>query len=156
MDPRARPARLGHDTEQPRQRALDARATRERHRPSARSGQRLPRRAQGKDPRARPAPLGHDTEQPRQRALALGERESGTERLLEAVSAFRDALKEWTRERVPLLDSLPAVTSDDPTAPFKFRRAEELLARADLLDPNEMRAMVARVRTWTATPPTIG
>jgi tetratricopeptide (TPR) repeat protein len=44
-----------------------------------------------------------------------------------------------------LLDSLPAVTSDDPTAPFKFRRAEELLGRADLLDPNEMRAMIARV-----------
>jgi len=32
----------------------------------------------------------------------LGERESGTERLLEAVEAYRDALKEWTRERVPL------------------------------------------------------
>jgi hypothetical protein len=32
----------------------------------------------------------------------LGERESGTERLLEAVQAYRDALKERTRERVPL------------------------------------------------------
>jgi tetratricopeptide (TPR) repeat protein len=32
----------------------------------------------------------------------LGERESGTARLEEAVSAFRDTLKEWTRERVPL------------------------------------------------------
>ena len=32
----------------------------------------------------------------------LGERENGTERLLEAVEAYRDALKEWTRERVPL------------------------------------------------------
>jgi Tetratricopeptide repeat len=32
----------------------------------------------------------------------LGERESGTERLLQAVDAYRDALKEWTRERVPL------------------------------------------------------
>src|SRR5262249_52394079 len=32
----------------------------------------------------------------------LGERESGTARLEEAVAAFRDALKEWTRERVPL------------------------------------------------------
>jgi hypothetical protein len=31
----------------------------------------------------------------------LGERESGTERLLEAVKAYRDALKEFTRERVP-------------------------------------------------------
>jgi hypothetical protein len=32
----------------------------------------------------------------------LGERENGTERLLEAVEAYRDALREWTRERVPL------------------------------------------------------
>ena len=32
----------------------------------------------------------------------LGERESGTARLEEAVAAYREALKEWTRERVPL------------------------------------------------------
>jgi tetratricopeptide (TPR) repeat protein len=32
----------------------------------------------------------------------LGERESGTARLEEAVAAYRDALQEWTRERVPL------------------------------------------------------
>ena len=31
----------------------------------------------------------------------LGERESGTARLNEAVAAFRDALKEWTREAAP-------------------------------------------------------
>jgi hypothetical protein len=36
-------------------------------------------------------------------ALArLGERESGTARLEQAVDAYRDALKERTRERVPL------------------------------------------------------
>ena len=36
-------------------------------------------------------------------ALAtLGQRESGTERLDQAVAAYRDALKEWTREKVPL------------------------------------------------------
>src|SRR5262249_39012386 len=36
-------------------------------------------------------------------ALAtLGERESGTQRLAEAVAAFRAALEEWTRARVPL------------------------------------------------------
>ncbi len=36
-------------------------------------------------------------------ALAtLGEREAGTARLEEAVAAFRAALEEWTRERVPL------------------------------------------------------
>jgi len=32
----------------------------------------------------------------------LGERESGTEKLEEAVAAYREALKERTRERVPL------------------------------------------------------
>src|SRR5512139_3759612 len=32
----------------------------------------------------------------------LGGRESGTARLEEAVAAYRDALKEYTRERVPL------------------------------------------------------
>ena len=32
----------------------------------------------------------------------LGERESGTARLEEAVAAYRAALTEWTRERVPL------------------------------------------------------
>src|SRR5215213_6794316 len=33
---------------------------------------------------------------------APGERESGTERLEEAIAAYRAALEEWTRERVPL------------------------------------------------------
>ena len=32
----------------------------------------------------------------------LGERESGTTRLEQAVDAFRDVLQEWTRERMPL------------------------------------------------------
>ncbi len=32
----------------------------------------------------------------------LGERESGTARLEQAVAAYRAALEEWTRERVPL------------------------------------------------------
>ena len=34
--------------------------------------------------------------------MSLGEHESGTARLEEAASAFREALKERTRERVPL------------------------------------------------------
>jgi tetratricopeptide (TPR) repeat protein len=34
--------------------------------------------------------------------MRLGERESGSARLEEAVTAFRDALREWTRDRVPL------------------------------------------------------
>ena len=53
-------------------------------------------------PRARAARLGDDAEQPRHRALDLGERESGTARLEEAVAAYRAALEERTRERVPL------------------------------------------------------
>jgi hypothetical protein len=32
----------------------------------------------------------------------LGERESGTAKLEEAVAAYRAALEEWTRARVPL------------------------------------------------------
>ncbi len=46
--------------------------------------------------------MGDDAEQSRQCALALGERESGTARLEEAVAAYRAALEERTRERVPL------------------------------------------------------
>ena len=34
--------------------------------------------------------------------LSLGERESGTARLEQAVAAYRAALEEYTRERVPL------------------------------------------------------
>ncbi len=46
--------------------------------------------------------MGHDPEQSRQRALRLGERESGTARLEEAVAAYRAALTGNTRERAPL------------------------------------------------------
>ena len=53
-------------------------------------------------PRARAARLGDDPEQSRRRLARLGERESGTARLEEAVAAYRAALQEWTRERVPL------------------------------------------------------
>lgn len=34
--------------------------------------------------------------------LTLGKRENGTGRLVEAVTAFKAALEEWTRDRVPL------------------------------------------------------
>ena len=68
-----------------------------------RGRRRLPRRAQGMDPRARAARLGDDAEQPRQRALdARGTRERHRAAASEAVDAYRDALEEWTRERVPL------------------------------------------------------
>ena len=48
------------------------------------------------------ARLGGDPEQPRHHAPDLGERETGTARLEEAVAAYRAALEERTRERVPL------------------------------------------------------
>ena len=54
------------------------------------------------DPPARPSQLGHHPEQSRQCTQALGEREIGTARLEEAVTAYREALLEWTRQRVPL------------------------------------------------------
>ena len=68
VDPRARPARLGDDPEQPGQRASDAWGAGERHGAPGRGGRGLPRGPQGADPRARPARLGHDPEQPGHRA----------------------------------------------------------------------------------------
>ena len=54
------------------------------------------------DPGSGAAPMGDDPEQSGERARALGERESGTAQLEEAVAAYRLALEEWTRDRVPL------------------------------------------------------
>ena len=102
VHPRAGAARLGDDPEQPRQRAPDARGAGERHGAAGGGGRRLPRRAGGTHPRARAARLGDDPDEPRRRARTLGERESGTARLEEAVAAYRAALEECTRERVPL------------------------------------------------------
>lgn len=44
-----------------------------------------------------------------------------------------------------LLDSLPSFSGDDPTAPAKLRRSEELVGRAELIDPNNKMVM------WTRT-----
>jgi hypothetical protein len=49
----------------------------------------------------------------------FGYRESGTARLEEAVPALSDALKEWTRERVPL----PQATISRLAAPSPFEHA---------------------------------
>ena len=55
------------------------------------------------DARARAAPMGGDGGSNLGHALwTLGQRESGTARLDEALAAYREALKEWTRERVRL------------------------------------------------------
>ena len=102
-DPRARAARLGDDAEQPRHRASDARASAR----AARRGWR--RRSPPTAPRWRngPASACRSTGRRRRTTSATrsgrsGERESGTARLEEAVAAYRAALEERTRERVPL------------------------------------------------------
>ena len=46
--------------------------------------------------------MDQDPDEFRQCAQTLGERESGTARLEEAIAAYRGALKEKTRARVPL------------------------------------------------------
>ena len=74
----------------------------ERDGEAGRGSRRLSRGAEGIDPRARAARLGHDPDQSGQCAPILGERESGTAKLEEAIAAYREALKELTRERVPL------------------------------------------------------
>ena len=82
--------------------ARDARRAGERDGAARGGGCRLSRGLAGKDPRARAAPLGHDPEQSGSALARLGERESGTARLEEAVAAYREALQERTRARVPL------------------------------------------------------
>ena len=103
MDPRARAARLGDDAEQSRQCAFG-------HSGSARAARRGWRRRwppiarRWRNRTRERVPLDWATTQ-NNLGIALstlGERESGTARLEEAVTAYRAALEEWTRERVPL------------------------------------------------------
>ncbi|MGA7655241.1 MAG: hypothetical protein WCA96_00455 [Methylocella sp.] len=69
---------------------------------------------------------------------ALGVRESGTVRLEDAVSAYRDALQEFTRARVPLrwatvqmdLASLYCALFDNGAQPKHFDDALEAIDRA--------------------------
>ena len=64
---------------------------------------RLPRRAAGTDARAGAARLGDDAEQPRQRACERSaSARAGRRGWRRRSTAYRDALKERTRERVPL------------------------------------------------------
>jgi hypothetical protein len=42
-----------------------------------------------------------------------------------------------------LLENVAYSATDDPTAPVKFRRAEELIARAELQQPNDGKVMLA-------------
>ena len=65
-------------------------------------GRSVSRGAQGKDAGSGFARVGDDTEQSRQCAMHPRRSESGTAPLEDAVAAYRAALEERTRERVPL------------------------------------------------------
>ena len=99
---RAGAAGLGDDPEQPRQRAAGAGRARGRHGAAGGGGRGLPRGAAGAH--AERVPLDWAATQNNLGAALqrLGEREAGTERLEEAVAAYRAALLEYTQERVPL------------------------------------------------------
>jgi tetratricopeptide (TPR) repeat protein len=93
---------------------------------------------------------------------ALGERESGTAKLEEAVSAYREALKENTRERVPLdwagttgnhgeaLMHLAERTRDAAMAETAFRQieaaSETLRAGGDAAAADYYEARLAKAR----------
>ncbi len=76
---------------------------RERHGAAGGGGRRLSRRAEGTDARARAARLGDDAEQSRRMRFAtLGSARAARRGWRRRSTAYRDALKERTRERVPL------------------------------------------------------
>jgi len=74
---------------------------------------------------------------------ALGERESGTARLKEAVSAYRAALQEWTRERVPL----QWATTQNNLGLALWRLGERESGTARLEEP--VSAYRAALQEWT-------
>ena len=103
VDPRARPAPVGDDPEQPGHSRFATLGERESGTARLEEAVAAYREALKEWTRER-VPLQWATTQ-NNLGLALttlGERESGTARLDEAVAAYREALKEWTRERVPL------------------------------------------------------
>ena len=59
--------------------------------------------------------MGGDAEPPRHRPPVLGRRESGTAHLEEAINAYRGALQEATRERVPLQWAMTQTSSAPPS-----------------------------------------
>ena len=95
------PLAWAHDADQSRHRASEPWRARERHGAARGGGGGLSRGAEGADPRARAARLGQTQTNLGNALQSLGERESGTARLEEG-AAYREALKERTRERVPL------------------------------------------------------
>ncbi len=82
--------------------AFEARRAGERDGAARRGRRRLSRSLAGIYPRARAARLGNDHNNLGRALFDLGERESGTARLEEAVAAYRERFKEKTRAGVPL------------------------------------------------------
>jgi len=74
--------------------------SRERHRQARRSRCRLSRSAKGIYPRTRPLDWATTQNNLGGALFRLGRRESGTDKLEEAVAPIAEAMKEWTRERV--------------------------------------------------------
>ena len=102
MHARAGAARLGGDAEQSRQCALDARRAGERDGAAGGGGRGLSRGAEEWTRERVPLDWAMTQNNLGNALQTLGERESGTARLEEAVAAYRAALEERTRERVPL------------------------------------------------------
>jgi hypothetical protein len=75
--------------------------------------------------------------------LRLGERESGTARLDEAVAAYGEALKEQTRARVPLLWAKSAGNQGVALLLIAERRADGAMAKT-ALDQIEAAITIAR------------
>jgi hypothetical protein len=59
---------------------------------------------------------------------SLGERESGTGKLEEAVAAHREALKEWTKEAAPYWHNIAQQNLDRANALLAQRRGDEQIS----------------------------
>jgi hypothetical protein len=101
MDPQAVAKGMGRDPDESRPCSCNAFQTGGRDGAARRSRCRVSRSPEGKFPQALAAALGLTHKNLGLGLWRLGERESGTEALPKAVEAYREALKEYTRERVP-------------------------------------------------------
>jgi hypothetical protein len=77
--------------------------------------------------------MGDDAEQSRQDARGAGERESGTARLEEAVAAHRAALKERTREPMPLEFQRLSTMNGAPVGLYANHQALQVVKSTTLL-----------------------
>lgn len=90
-------------------------------------------------------------------------RESGTARLEEAVAAFRDALKEYTRERVPYYRDLTQKNLDEAKAALLRQSARSGPSRSAVpIDREQSFRLIPIIRSgitislWTGANGTVG